>query len=206
MSSTLMSKMKAYKSKEPQRGNTIYALIVNSAESNITPLHYEDWTLTCDEKWKVMGKICQMAGDLYSGGLKWPGAIWGDEKICSKFLQYAENVMKDAKTTEDPVPEITSHFIIDWDPDDPCADIWRRFIPLGYCIKKLWSREVLVKYNPTVLDLYNGFSIRQHYESCLRYARGEGELDIAKLRKNLFTNGYMLPMEIRLAFNTNDSK
>ena len=206
MSSTLMRNMKAYKSKEPRWGNEIYALIVDSAESNIEPLYYKYWVITCDQKWMVMEKICRMAGDLYSGMLKWPGAQWGDEKICSKFLHYAENVMKNAKTTEKTIPEITSHYIIDWNPDDPFADIWRRFIPLGYSIENLWGREILIKYHPTVLDLYNGFNIRKHYENCLQYSRKKGELDIAKFRKNLFTNGYMLPMEIRLAFNTNDSK
>lgn len=206
MSSTLIRNMKAYKSKEPKWGNDIYALVVDSAESNVKPLNYEYWAITCDQKWMVMEKICRMAGDLYSGMLKWPGSQWGDEKICSKFLQYAENVMKNARTTENPIPEITSHYIIDWNPDDPCAEIWRRFIPLGYSIENLWGREILIKYHPTVLDLYNGFNIRKHYENCLQYSRKKGELDIAKLRKNLYEKAYMLPDETHQAFNTNDSK
>ena len=206
MSSTLLRSMKAYKSKEPRWGEEIYELIVNTAESNIEPLHYEHWVITCNKKWLVMKTICEMAGNLYSGVLKWPGAQWRDEEICSKFLRYAENVIRNAPTRAESIPEITSHSVINWNPDDPTADIWRKFIPLGYLIEKKWDREYLVKKHPTMIDLYYNFQIREHYENCLRYAREKGNLDIDKFRRYLYESGYMLPDEIRQTFKTGTEK
>ena len=154
-----------------------------------------------------MKNICKMAGNLYSGVLKWQnGAQWGDEEICSKFLKYAENVLKNAPSHTDPVPEITSHSVIDWKVDDPTADIWRKFIPFGYQIEERWGWENLVKYHPTVIDLYNNFQIREHYENCLQYARGKGNLDTEKFRRELYDSGYMFPQEIREAFKTDTEK
>ena len=44
------------------------------------------------------------------------------------------------------------------------------------------------------------FRIREHYESCKRYAQKSQTLDIAKLRKNLYSTSYLFPAQYRNAF------
>ena len=97
MSSTLLSSMKAYKNTDLERGDTIYALIVNTAESNVHPHSYHHWAIACDRKWQVVRTICRMAGDVYSGELKWRGSTMNNDGICSAFVTYGENVLKQAK-------------------------------------------------------------------------------------------------------------
>ncbi|UKI30313.1 MAG: hypothetical protein L6W00_20430 [Lentisphaeria bacterium] len=67
-------------------------------------------------------------------------------------------------------------------------------------LKNFFNEKVLVKEHPTVLDLEMAFRIRDHYESCKRYAQKSQTLDIAKLRKNLYSTSYLFPAQYRNAF------
>ena len=205
MSSTLLSSMKAYKSTDPERGDTIYALIVNTAESNVHPHSYHHWAIACDRKWQVVRTICRMAGDVYSGELKWRGSTMNNDGICSAFVTYGENVLKQAKEISSAIPELDYFNILYFKEAEPLAEFWQNFIPIGYDIEDFWNEKVLMKKKPTVLDLYYCMQIREHLENCNRYARQNKEVNADALREHL-SGAYLMPEHIRKIFKSLEKK
>lgn len=106
MSSTLLSKMVAYKCDDAHERETIYTVIVNTAESNVHPISYHHWPIAVGWKYQVVKTICNMAADVYSGMLKWRSNSWGRDGSSSEFVIYGENVLKRAVETAEPIPEI----------------------------------------------------------------------------------------------------
>ena len=96
MSSTILRSMAAYKCDDSSERETIYTLIVNTAESNVHPLSYHHWPIVTGQLYEVMGIICNLASDAYNGNLKWHDG-YGKMGICSEFITYGENVLKRAK-------------------------------------------------------------------------------------------------------------
>lgn len=115
-------------------------------------------------------------------------------------MTYGENTLKRAAELSGPVPDIDCCNILYFKEDDPCADIFGNFEQIGYKVKNFFNEKVLVKEHPTVLDLEIAFRLRDHYESCRRYAQQSQTLDIAKLRKNLYSTSYLFPAQYRNAF------
>ncbi len=198
MSSTLLRSMKAYQCRGDRE--MIYALITDTAESNLHPICYNHWPIAAGRKYEVMKTICRMAADVYGGMLKWRGRDWGRDGSCSEFMAYGENTLKRAAELSGPVPDIDCCNILYFKEDDPCADIFGNFEQIGYKVKNFFNEKVLVKEHPTVLDLEIAFRIRDHYESCKRYAQKSQTLNIAKLRKNLYSTSYLFPPQYRNAF------
>ena len=198
MSSTLLNGMKAYMCKG--ENDMIYALITNTAESNLHPIRYHRWPIAAGRKYQMVKMICDMAADVYSGMLKWHGGR-GRDGSSSEFVMYGENLLKRAVKTPDPIPDIDHYNIIYFRDDDPCADIFANFERIGgFKIRNFYSEKVLVKEHPTVLDLEIAFRIREHYQSSQKYAEKDESIDVKKLRKNLYDNSYMFPAEFRNAF------
>ena len=55
MSSTLLKNIRVYKCNEPEHWNdTIYAVLVNTAESNIFPQTCHYWTIAVGQKYEVL--------------------------------------------------------------------------------------------------------------------------------------------------------
>ena len=85
MGSTLLRSMKAYQCRGERE--MIYALITDTAESNLHPICYNHWPIAAGRKYEVMKTICQMAADVYGGMLKWRGRDWGRDGSCSEFME-----------------------------------------------------------------------------------------------------------------------
>ncbi len=203
MGSTLLSSMKAYKCQGERE--TIYTLITNTAESNLHPIQYSPWPIAIGWKYEIVRTICLLAADVYSGSLKWRDG-WGRDGAASEFMTYGENVLKRAVETAEPIPDIDHYSVIYFKADDPCADLLANFERIaGYRIEDFCGEKVLRKERPTVLDLEIAFRVREHYESCVKYAQRSGTLDVAKLRKDLYSSGYMLPEQYRNAFKEQEA-
>ena len=200
MSSTILRSMTAYKCDDSSERETIYTLIVNTAESNVHPISYHHWPIVTGRLYEVMGMICNLASDAYNGNLKWHDG-YGKMGICSEFATYGENVLKQAKELSTPVPELAEYNVIYFEKDAPCMDLFENFTTLdGFELTGFFGSKVLVKKRPTVIDLYWCQRIRTHYENCIRYAKKPKELDEEKLRKYLYDSGYMLPEKYRKLF------
>ncbi len=200
MSTTLLRSMVAYKCDDAHERETIYTVIVNTAESNVHPISYHHWPLTTGRLYQVMETLCGLASDAYNGNIKWHDGF-GKFGICSEFMIYAENVLERAKETADPLPELMHFNVVYFKPDDPGVDLWVNFTKLdGFEIKDFYNEKVLVKKRPTICDLYWCQRIKKHYESTLQYAKKPHELDIEKFRKDLYEHSYMMPEKIRNAF------
>lgn len=202
MSSTLLKSMVAYKCDDISERRTIYTLIVNTAESNVHPISYHHWPIMTGQLYEVMEMICNLASDAYNGNLKWHDG-YGKMGICSEFITYGENVLKRAEELSTPVPELFDYNIIYFEKNSPCKDLLENFSSLdGFEIKDFFNSKVLFKKRPTVIDLYWCQAIKDHYEGCVRYAKKPMELDEAKLRNDLYEDGYMLPEIYRNMFRT----
>ena len=202
MSSTLLNGMEAYMCKG--ENDMIYALITNTAESNLHPIRYHHWPINTGLQHEVMTTICNMASDIFNGNLHWRGN-WGKFGICSEFLTYAENVLKRAKEITGAVPGLYEYRVIYFKPDAPCVDVLHRFTQLErFEINDFYGEKVLQIRNPTVSDLYWGQQIRKHYETCQKYAMESKTLDAGKMRKNLAKWGYMLSAKYRKKFQTEE--
>lgn len=200
MSSTILSSMIAYKCDDADERETIYTLIVNTAESNISPISYHHWPIITGQLYEVMSMVCNMASDAYNGNLKWRNG-YGKMGICSEFVTYGENVLKRAKETSEPVPELSDYNVIYFDKNAPCMDLFENFTTLeGFELRDFYNSKVLVKKRPTVIDLYWCRRIKSHYESCIRHAKKPQELNETKLRKDLYDSGFMLPERYRNMF------
>ncbi len=202
MGSTLLNSMAACKCYIPEEREDIYTLIINTAEKNIEPVSYHCWPMNTGRKYEIMATLCGMASDIFNGNLHWHGE-WGRMGICSEFMTYAENILKRAAETTGPVPNLSEYRLIYFKPDDPCVDLLDHFIKLErFEIHNFFDEKVLQIRNPTISDLYWGERIRQHYETCKKYAVEPGNFDAVKFRKILAEWGCMMPDRYRKAFKT----
>ena len=99
------------------------------------------------------------------------------------------------------IPELDFFNILYFKETEPLADFWQNFIPIGYEIEDFWNEKVLTKKKPTVLDLYYGMQIREHWENCNRYARQNKEVNAEALREHL-SGAYLMPEHIRKKFKS----
>lgn len=204
MGATLLHRIIAYKCDDPDSRDTIYTLIVNTAEKNVHPISYHYWPINSGRQYEIMTTMCNMASDIFNGNLHWRGT-WGKFGICSEFLNYAENVLKRAQKITGPVPELDEYRILYFKPDAPCADVLNRFAELKrFEINDFFDEKVLQIQYPTVSDLYWGQRIRQHYEACKKYAEKPGKLNTEKFRKCLAEWSYMMPDKYRELFKTGE--
>ncbi|UKI30314.1 MAG: hypothetical protein L6W00_20435 [Lentisphaeria bacterium] len=92
MSSTLLRSMKAYQCRGERE--MIYALITDTAESNLHPICYNHWPIAAGRKYEVMKTICQMAADVYGGMLKAARPRLGTRRLLFRvhglWREYAE--------------------------------------------------------------------------------------------------------------------
>lgn len=202
MSSTLLSSVAAYKCDIPEEWETIYTLVVNTAERNVHPISYHHWPINTGRQHEIMTTLCNMASDIYSGNLHWRRS-WGKFGVCSEFMIYGENVLKRAKEITGPVPDLDEYHLIYFKPDDPCADILLNFTKFErFDTRDCYDSRVLFIRNPTIEDVYRGKQIRDHYETCKKYAMEPGKFDEVKFRKILSEWCYMMPDRYREVFKT----
>ena len=185
MSFTHFNSMTAYKSMDSDVHDVLYVVIANTADSSIRPLNYHNWPIATGRLYEVMGTACKMASDAFNGNLHWHGT-WGEIGISSKFLAYAENVLKQAKETEEPIPNIPEYPVFTFGEDEPGSEILKRFAGLDrFTMRNFWDKKQIVIHNPCVKDIYWAKQLNEHYSICKKYAAKAGEIDPVLLRKYL---------------------
>ena len=163
----------------------LYVVIANTADSSIRPLNYHNWPIATGRLYEVMGTACKMASDAFNGNLHWHGT-WGEIGISSKFLAYAENVLKQAKETGKPIPNIPEYPVFTFGEDEPGSEILKRFAGLDrFTMRNFWDKKQIVIHDPCVKDIYWAKQLNEHYSICKKYAAKAGEIDPVLLRKYL---------------------
>ena len=207
MSSTLLKNIRVYKCNEPEHWNdTIYAVLVNTAESNVFPQTYHYWTIAAGQKYEVIKVIANMFSDTFNGNLHWRGE-WHSIDNSMAFLKYALEALEHAKEITGAVPELDEYTVLYFKKDALGADKLHKFAELErFKIKESWDEYRLLIKRPTVCEIYWGQAIRQHYEDCIRLAAEPGTLNKGKLQKYLAEHGWGIPEKYRKPFAQTEQK
>ena len=207
MSSTLLKNIRVYKCNEPEHWNdTIYAVLVNTAESNVFPQTYHYWVIAAGQKYEVIKVIAEMFSNTFNGNLHWRGE-WHSMDNSMAFLKYALNALEHAKEITGAVPELDEYTVLYFEKDAPGADKLHNFAALEHFkIQECWGQYRLVIEHPTVSEIYWGQAIRQHYENCVHLATEPGTLNLEKLQKNLAEHCWLIPEKYRNPFKQKEQK
>ena len=204
MSSTLVKNIRICRCDDPEARTAIYAMIVNTAESNVHPITYRYWPIAVGREYEVAAVIAQMASDIFNGNLHWHGA-WGSAERSIAFFKYAMNLLERAEELSGAVPELFEYRILYFKKDAPGMEILNRFTALErFKIREIWDESMLLIEKPTVSEIYWGQEIRRHYERSIRLATEPGILNMEKLQKNLAGGNTTLPEKYRFPFERRD--
>ena len=207
MSSTLLKNIRVYKCNEPEHWNdTIYAVLVNTAESNVFPQTYHYWVIAAGQKYEVIKVIADMFSDTFNGNLHWHGE-WHSMDNSMAFLNYALDALEHAKEITGAVPELDEYTVLYFKKDSPGADKLHNFAALEHFkIQECWGQYRLVIEHPTVCEIYWGQAICQHYKGSIRMATEPGTLNMEKLQKYLAEHCWLIPEKYRKPFKQEEQK
>ena len=207
MSCTILNDIRVYRCNEPAHWNdTIYAVLVNTVESNLSPGHYHYWALAAGQKFEVMKVIAGTFSDVFSGTWCWRGER-NDIDRSMTFLKYALDALEHAQEFTCAVPELDEYTVLYFEKDAPGADKLHNFAALErFKIQECCGQYRLVIEHPTVSEIYWGQAIRQHYENCVHLATEPGTLNLEKLQKNLAEHCWLIPEKYRKPFAQEEHK
>lgn len=204
MSFTHFDSMSAYKTMDSNLRDFLYVLVTKSADSSIRPLHYCHYPVAAGRLYEVMEDVCKMASDAFNGNLHWHGT-WGEIGISSKFLAYAENVLKQAKEIASPIPNLSEFLILSFGDDDPGAEILKKFAGLDrFEICDSWGKNQLVIHSPTVEDIFWGMELKKLYEISKRYAEKVSRIDLTAFHNHLEELSMLFPVQYRELLKRDD--
>ena len=207
MSCTILNDIRVYRCNEPAHWNdTIYAVLVNTVESNLSPGHYHYWALAAGQKFEVMKVIAGTFSDVFSGTWCWRGER-NDIDRSMTFLKYALDALEHAQELTGAVPELDKYTALYFEKDAPGADKLHNFAALErFKIQECWGQYRLVIEHPTVSEIYWGQAIRQHYENCVHLATEPGTLNMKELHKYLAEHCWLIPEKYRKPFIQKEQK
>ena len=204
MSFTHFDSMSAYKTMDSNLRDFLYVLVTKSADSSIRPLHYCHYPVAAGRLYEVMEDVCKMASDAFNGNLRWHGT-WREIGISSKFLAYAENVLKQAKEIASPIPNLSEFLILSFGDDDPGAEILKKFAGLDrFEICDSWNKKQLVIHSPTVEDIFWGMELKKLYEISKRYAEKVSRIDLTAFHKHLEELSMLFPVHYKKLLKRDD--
>ncbi|MBR4665183.1 MAG: hypothetical protein IKO93_15060 [Lentisphaeria bacterium] len=205
MSCTILNDIRVYKCNEPLHWNdTLFAVLVNTVESNLSPGHYHYWPLAAGQKFEVIKVFAEKFYDVFSGTWCWHGERNKVDRSMA-FLNYALDALENAKELTGAVPELDKYTVLYFEKDAPGAGKLQNFTAMEcFKIEKIWNEYRLVIEQPTVSEIYWGQAIRKHYEDSIRMATEPGILNTEELHKCLAEHCWLIPKKYRKPFDYKD--